>query len=548
MVNVSQVQQSEEFLRDKCQQSMEELADSYPQKKSLIIEFTELEKHSPELADDLMENPEQIVKALEQAAKDMKVIDSQGKPVEPIIRIRNFPDKDFKYHMFVRDINSDFINKMIVVEGVINKITDVRPKVELAVFECIHCGNKYRIFQNNELYGKLKEPGVCTCQRNSWKLNLEESTFIDMQKMQIQEPLEAIIRGEQAKTIEVWLEGDITNQFYPGDKVITNGTLKLIPPKHKGSVYATYINAVHVEKTEREFEEVELTPKEEKEIEELAKDPEIYDKIIKSVAPSIYGYKEVKEALALQLFGGTKHKVLPDGIKIRPDIHILLIGDPGTAKSQMLSYIYSLAPKGVFVAGKSATGAGLTATAERDEFGDGGWTLKAGALVLASGGHAMIDEFGQMGDEDRSSMHEAMEQQRISIAKAGIVTTFKAETAILAASNPKFGRFDPFEPPAGQFNIPPALLSRFDLIFPIRDIIDEETDKNMAEHILTGHQTAGVKKHQRKGILTKKQLEEAEKKITPIIDAGFLRKYIAYSRKRVYPVLTTEATKKIKDY
>ncbi|MCD6414468.1 MAG: minichromosome maintenance protein MCM, partial [Candidatus Diapherotrites archaeon] len=364
----------------------------------------------------------------------------------------------------------------------------------------------------------------------------------------VQEPLEAMIRGEQAKNIDVWLEGDLTNRFYPGDKVLITGILRLIPPKTKGAVYSIYLYAVNIEKLEKEFEELELTPEEEKEIIKLSKDPEIYEKIIQSIAPSIYGYKEVKEALALQLFGGTRNKVLPDGIHIRPDIHILLIGDPGTAKSQMLNYIYSLAPKAVFVGGKSATGAGITATAEKDEFGEGGWTLKAGALVLASGGHAMIDEFNQMSEEDRSAMHEAMEQQRISIAKAGIVTTFKAETSILAAANPKFGRFDPYEMPAEQFDIPPTLLSRFDLIFPIRDIIDEETDRNMANHILAGHQTSIIRSEHMKGILTEKELEAAEKRITPLIDPAILRRYIAYARKNYNPILTKEAAERIKNY
>lgn len=547
MVSVSQVQQCEDFLRDKYKQKLEELADAYPDQKSLIVDYTELDRYDSQLADDLLENPDDILKAFEQAAKQMKYVDSQGKPIGPKVRFTHFPEKDFPNYKLIRNINSNFINKILVVKGAITKITDVQPKVEMGVFQCVHCGNKYRIMQTNELYGQLKEPGQCTCQRNSYKLDLEESSFTDMQKMQIQEPLEAIIRGEQAKTIDIWLEGDLTNKLYPGDKVMITGILRLIPPKKKGSVYHTYIDAVHIEKVEKEFEELDLTPEEEKQIRELAKDSEIYDKIIKSVAPSIYGYREVKEALALQLFGGTRGKALPDGVKIRPDMHILLIGDPGTAKSQLLSYIYSLSPKGVFVSGKSATGAGITATAERDEFGDGGWTLKAGALVLASGGHAMIDEFSQMSEEDRSSMHEAMEQQRISIAKAGIVTTFKSETSILAAANPKFGRFDPYEPPADQFNIPPTILSRFDLIFPIRDIVDEERDRNMSEHILNGHRLASSIRYNDKS-MTEEQIKTAEEKITPILDPDMLRKYIAYARKTVNPILTDEALQKIQEY
>jgi len=367
--------------------------------------------------------------------------------------------------------------------------------------------------------------------------------------MKSQEPLEALVRGEHAKSIDVWLEDDLTNQLFAGDKVEVTGILRLIPPKGKSTIYSIYIHAVQIRATEKEFEDIDISPEEEEKIKELAKDPNIYKKIIDSVAPSIYGYREIKEALALQLFGGTKGKIFPDGTKVRPDVHVLLIGDPGTAKSQLLYYIYKLAPKGVFVAGKSASAAGLTATAEKDvEFGDGGWVLKAGALVLASGGQASIDEFDKMSDEDRSSMHEAMEQQRISIAKAGIITTFRAETAILAAANPKYGRFDQYRMIAEQFNIPPTLLSRFDLIFPIKDVMDEEKDTKMADHILSAHQVASIRKSGEKTVLTEKEIEAAEKRILPTLDSDLLRKYIAYSRKYISPVLTDEAIAKIQEY
>lgn len=544
IVTTTYVQELEDFFRDNYKREMEKLAEWWPEKNSIEVDYASLEKHSPEIADDLVENPDTIIKASEEALSSMGLVNVEGDLVAPKVRFFNLPQ-----NILIRNINSGHINKFVSIEGVINKITDVRPKVEVAVFECLHDGRRITVDQRSELFGKLNEPVRCPqCERNAFKLVLDDCRFTDMQKMQTQEPLEALVRGEQAKNINIWMEGDLTNKLFPGDKVEITGILRLIPPKHKSAVYSIYIHAVHVQQIEREFEEIELTEEEEAQIKELANDPDIYKKIIGSIAPSIYGHNEIKEALALQLFGGTKSKILPDGVKIRPDIHVLLIGDPGTAKSQLLYYIYTLAPKGVFVGGKSSTGAGLTATAEKDEFGEGGWTLKAGALVLASGGQACIDEFDKMGDEDRSAMHEAMEQQRISIAKAGIVTTFKSETSILAAANPKYGRFDPFTLPAEQFNIPPTLLSRFDLIFPIKDVLDEAKDKAMAEHILSAHQASGIRGTEIEGLLTKEELEEAEAKITPVLNPELMRKYIAYARKYINPVLTSEAMGKIEQY
>ncbi len=538
------MQELEGFFSENYKRELEKLAEVWPDRNSIEADYALLEKYSPDIADDLIENPDTILKASEEAIAGMGLIGPNEELMAPRVRFFNLPNK-----ILIRNINSTHINKLISIEGVINKITDVRPKIEVAVFECVHDGRRVTVDQRGELFGKLNEPGQCPqCGRSNFKLVLDEAKFTDMQKMQVQEPLEALVRGEQAKNINVWMEGDLTNKLFAGDKVEITGILRLIPPKYKSSVYSVYIHAIHVQQIEKEFEEIELTEEEEVKIKELANDPDIYKKIIGSIAPSIYGHNEIKEALALQLFGGSKNKVLPDGVRIRPDIHVLLIGDPGTAKSQLLYYIYTLAPKGVFVGGKSATGAGLTATAEKDEFGEGGWTLKAGALVLASGGMAAIDEFDKMGDEDRSAMHEAMEQQRISIAKAGIVTTFKSETSILAAANPKYGRFDPYASPAEQFNIPPTLISRFDLIFPIKDVLDEAKDKAMAEHILTAHQTSAIRGNSAEGILTKEELEEAEAKITPILAPDLMRKYIAYARKYINPVLTQEAMDKIEQY
>ncbi len=239
------------------------------------------------------------------------------------------------------------------------------------------------------------------------------------------------------------------------------------------------------------------------------------------------------------MFGGTPDKKLVDGAPIRSDIHMLLIGDPGSAKTRLLQSVTSLVPKGIYVSGKSTTSAGLTAAAEKDEFAEGGWVLKAGALVLGSGGEVSIDEFDKVSDEDKSSLLEAMESQTISVAKAGIVARFNTKTSILAAANPKYGRFDPNSYPADQFDIPPTLLSRFDLIFPIKDTLDEEKDRQIASHILLQHTAAGA---QLADMETYEQVE------TPPLNQDLLRKYVAYAKKNIRPRLNDEASKKISDY
>lgn len=531
--------QLEEFLEKRCKGELDRLAGQFPRKKSLDVDYRKLDEYDADLADELIERPESIIDAARKAVASLGMLTNQGVELAPNIRFYNLPPEG---KLLVRDISSGHINRLVSLDGVINKITEVRPRLTRAAYECRHCGRVYHIIQTEE---KRIEPTVCACQRKDFQLIKEQSVFIDNQKAQVQEPLERLRGGEQAERLDLILTDDLTQQLAAGDKIALTAIVRIRPPKYQGTVYEMFLEAVHVEKIEREFEEIEITEADRKAINELAKDPKIYEKIVRSISPSIYGHDEIKEAIALQLFSGTPGKSLPDGAKIRSDFHILLIGDPGTAKTRLLQYVKTLAPKGLYVSGKSATGGGLTAIAEKDEsFGEGGWTMKAGALVLAAGGMAMIDEFDKMSDEDRSAMHEAMESGTISVAKAGIVTQFKANASILAAANPKMGRFDPNALPAQQFNIPVTILSRFDLIFPMRDEVDASRDREIARHILVAHQTSGMRVSGRVdgGVL------EAEKRIKPVIEQGMLRKYVAYARKNIKPVLSDEAMGRIESF
>ena len=515
------------FLKSK-KEELDKLGSKYPEKKSLVLDYQEFWTYDKETAERLRESPDDVLKEFNDTLNSMGVLTGVETPIF-FVRFRNMP-KDPGYSIMVRNITADYIGKFISVDGVVNRKSEILPKVSNALFQCNKCNGVEWVRQDKRI---MKEPVFCRqCGRQSeFRFVPEESEWIDVQHLEIQEPLELLKGGEQARTIELWCENDITDVVSPGDKIVLTGMVRLKPPKMKGSVYNKFIEVNHLESVEQEFEDIEVSAEEEREIKKLSKDPHLYDKIIGSIAPSIYGYNEVKEAIAMQLFGGRQGKRLPDGTAVRADIHLLLIGDPGVAKSRVLQYVDQIAPKSIYVTGKGTTGAGLTATAEKDEFAEGAWTLKAGALVLAGGGIAAIDEFDKMTEEDRSAMHEAMEQQTISVAKAGIIARFKANTSILAASNPKFSRFDNYKPLAEQFDIPPTLISRFDLIFPLRDILDSETDRAIATQMLKMHKS-----------------EKEMKSIEPAVNPGLFRKYIAYARIHVNPMLSDDAGEKIKEY
>lgn len=519
----------EKFLELKSKE-INRIAEKYPEEKSLRIDYNEFARYDHEFAEELITNFDEVINIFDSLLTG-KIRGSLPDAVEEPrfhARFYNLP-KEKGYTVMVRDITAAYISRFISVEGLVNKISDVLPKVLIGRFYCNKCNEPHDEHQATRF---LREPLQCkNCRKREFRFSPEDSRWTDMQKIEIQEPLEMLKGGEQARRIEIWLEDDLVDLVTAGDKVIVTGVVRLLPPKFKGPVYFKFIEANSIEGIEKEFEDIVITPEEENEIKKLSKDPNIRRKVINSIAPSIYGYNEVKEAVALQLFGGRPHKKLPDGTVVRPDIHLLLVGDPGVAKSRILQYVNQIAPKSIYVTGKGTTGAGLTATAERDEFAEGAWTLKAGALVLAGGGIVAIDEFDKMDKEDRSAMHEAMEQQTISVAKAGIVTKFKANTSVLAASNPKFSRFDNYKPLVEQFDIPATLISRFDLIFPIRDVLDRERDMQIAEHMLKMHKTG-----------------EDMKGLEPEIPVELFRKYIAYSRKNTHPVLTNEAAEKIKDF
>jgi len=357
--------------------------------------------------------------------------------------------------------------------------------------------------------------------------------MVDAQRLVVEESPESLVGGEQPRRINIFLKEDLVDpkmeeRTTPGAKIKILGVLNEVSvplPTGVSTRFDLAIDANNVIPLEETYEALEISEEDELQIKELSVDPQVFEKLADTIAPSIYGYKEIKESLVLQLFGGVRKEKF-DGTVKRGDIHILLVGDPGVAKSVTLTFIATIAPKGRYVVGKGASGAGLTATVVRDEFLRG-WSLEAGAMVLSNKGIVCIDEIEKMDPNDRSAMHEAMEQQTVTISKANVQASLRAETSVLAAGNPKYGRFDPYQPIASQVDIPPTLLNRFDVIFMLRDIPDRSKDDAIATHVLAEHQSQASK---------------------GALEPGLFKKYIAYAKQRIKPVLTDEAIDEIKKF
>jgi len=540
------------FLKNRYKKQLHELNREYPYKRSLFIDYRELESFGRtgiRMADDLLEKPGTVIDDVKDAIRNHQLIkarEGEG-PAEINIRFINLPRK-----IGIRHIRSDHINKFVSVEGILRKTTEVRPRIVQAVFRC----PGGHLTTREQGYGKFREPEGCAtdgCTFKKLELVPKRSRFIDSQKLRIQESPEGLRGGEQPQTLDVDATDDLTGRVAPGDRVVINGILRSIQRVSHGdksTIFDIYLECNSIEIAEKEYEEVEIEEKDEEEIIRLSRDPNIYRKITHSIAPTIYGNEDVKEAIALQLFGGIT-KEMPDGSHLRGDIHVLLIGDPGIAKSQLLRYVVKLSPRAIYTSGQSSTSAGLTATAVKDEFGDGRWTLEAGALVLADMGIAAVDEMDKMHKEDRSALHEAMEQQSISVAKAGITATLKSRCALLGAANPKYGRFDDYAPIGDQINMPASLLSRFDLIFVMSDKPDHKRDAAIAEHILKAHNIGEtIAQHSRQPIpgVDDEYIAEQLKPVTPDIEPMIFRKYVAYAKRTCFPRLTDDARNSLIDY
>jgi replicative DNA helicase Mcm len=374
-------------------------------KNVIFVNFQDIASFSHFLAEEIISFPEENIQILQVALEEMGFVEN------PKIRFIDLPDTQF---IKIRNIRAKHLNQLISIEGLVRQSSDVRPQVVNAKFECPSCGTIISVLQMEK---KFREPSKCSCGRKG-HFRLVKKEMVDAQRIVIEESPENLVGGEQPKRISIFLKEDLVDpkmeeRTTPGSRVKIMGILKEIPvPLHSGAISTRFdlaVEANNIVPLEETFEELDINEEDETQIQELASDKNLFKKLAKSIAPSIYGYDEVKEALVLQLFGGVSKK-RNDGTSIRGDMHILLVGDPGVAKSQLLKFMASLSPKGRYIVGKAATGAGVTATVVRDEFLKG-WSLEAGAMVLANKGLVSIDEMDKMDHQDRSAMHEAMEQQ-----------------------------------------------------------------------------------------------------------------------------------------
>jgi replicative DNA helicase Mcm len=528
------------------------IADLYPDVRSIHVDFSEVEKFDPDLANYTLVNPSMSIVSAENAMKRM-VSHALTNPFVHF-RIKGLP-RDSRIE--VRKLRAKHLGTFVSVEGLVRKATEVRPRVTVAEFECARCGHRMTVEQEGMLFHEplecSKEEGGCGRGPGSTKFRLlsDPSKFVDTQKIETQEPPEGLRGGAQPERLVGYIEDDLSGKISPGDRLILNGTLRSQQKggQTKSTLFEISLDINSIEFEEHEYEEILITSEDELKIREFADSSDAFERIIASISPTIFGYDQEKEALALQLFGGVP-KTMDDGTRIRGDIHIALIGDPGTAKSQILRYMAQLAPRGIYTSGKASSAAGLTAAAVKDEFGEGRWTLEAGALVIADKGLACIDELDKMNDQDRSAIHESLEQGTISVAKAGITATLQSRCAVLGAANPKYGRFDDSKNIAEQIDLPPALLSRFDAIFTMTDRPEAKQDHNVAEHILKVHQRGELMLHESPEKLTHVDYGEIMRDtahLVPAMDKDFLRKYVAYS-KRITPVMGSEAMQTLEGY
>ncbi|MFH0749059.1 MAG: minichromosome maintenance protein MCM [Candidatus Bathyarchaeota archaeon] len=495
---------------------------------SLIVNFEDLMVFDSDLADNIIERPDIYLKYVEDAAlAQLKIEDSfYAEGVKNIhVRFRKLPAITP-----LRSVGAEYIGKLIMVNGILVRAMSSQPLLTRGSFKCSRCEQSIMVDQKGL---SMTFPAVCenpTCRRTGpFDLLEEESEFINLQKIRVQEKPEDLPPGQLPRWLEVKLVEDLVDVARPGDRVtivgISRTMREYLPKRGTSTAFELLLDANSVDVSGKESEIVQILPEEERAIRELSRDPRIHDKIIRSIAPSIYGYEHIKEAIMYLLFGGIP-KTLSDGVSIRGDINVLLIGDPGTAKSQMLQYVTKIAPRGLYTSGRGSTAAGLTAAVIREK--EGSMSLEAGALVLADRGICAIDEIDKMRQEDRVAIHEAMEQQTVSVAKGGIVATLNARASILAAANPALGRYDAYRTITENINLPVTILSRFDLVFIIKDEPNKEVDKSMAEHILELHKTGASR---------------LESPIQPQL----LRKYISYA-KQFKPSLTDEAGMRLQEF
>lgn len=521
-----------QWLRDYYKDEISELHSKYPkEQQSLRVDWMDLYRHDRELADDVADHHSLVIEAFNTALRQVDVPSGHDIP-EATVRFHNVGNV-----YSVGEYRHDDVGEFMRIRGQVKKTSEVKPRLEQIQWVC-ECGNASIRVQPKV---SLMKPGQCEqCgKRKSWSQNYhsEKTIAVDHQLIRLKQPPEDT-GGAEGESIDVHLTGDAVDKVVPGDRVDINGILKV--NEYEDTLYPElWVDGVSIDKHESDYEDIDASEYKDR-ILEIASgergDP--YQLLMGSIAPGVIDpeadekdtltkISAVKLAVGLQLFSGWRRKLSP-GNYARGDSHVLLVGDPGTTKSRMLDSAEKLSPRSSYASGKNATKAGITAAAVRDDFGETEWSLDAGAFVTAHNGLCCIDEIDKVGGDVASSLHTALEKQRLEVAKAGIDATLKCETALLAAGNPENDRFIEEIPEVEQIDVDPALYSRFDLVFVLKDVPDETHDSKIAEHMITSRNEAG-----------KKALGERAdtESIDPAIEPEVLRAYIAYAREKVHPVI-----------
>lgn len=524
-----------EFLKNYYEEEVAQLAQRYPNdQSSLTIDWMDVNKYDPHLADDLRTKPGQLLEYFEEALRLYDLpIDRELSDAD--VRVYGLPETN---EFNVGETRADHREDLLAIRGQITKASDIKPKANMIAYECQRCGTLTRIPQDTT---ERQDPHECSgCERQGpFTINYGESDLTDHRLIRLQEPPE-LAKGGNGSTIDVVLEGDIVEQPDPGDRITATGILELSETSDDTLTFDKHLFGKSIEVEETDFEDIQVD-KYEDEIKKIASgdcgDP--IELMAKSIAPKIHGHDKKKEAVALQLIGGT-HIDYPTGERDRGDFHVLMIGDPGCGKSTILDAAKEIAPRSTKASGKGATKSGMTAAAVRDDFGETEWGLEAGALVLADKGIACVDEIDKVSEDAVSSLHNALESQEVEINKAGINATLPARTSLLAAGNPKYGRFDTYEPVGEQLDLSPTLLSRFDLIFLLSDQPNVEKDEAIARHNVNIRRSGNEYTHNGGS--------EPDDAVKPEIPLELFRAYIAYAKQNYHPQLTEDSEEKLIDW
>ena len=535
--------------------------------ESLEVSYRHLAESKAILALFLAKCPEEMLKIFDMVAMEATELHYPDYArIHPEIHVRI---SDFPTIYNLRELRESNLSSLVRVTGVVTRRTGVFPQLKYVKFNCLKCGTilgPYFQDSNEEI-----RISFCTnCKsKGPFSVNGEKTVYRNYQRITLQEAPGTVPAGRLPRHREVILLADLVDVAKPGEEVDITGIYKnnydgSLNARNGFPVFATVIEANSIrrregnsnEGTDEGLDVFGWTEEEEREFRRVSRDRAIVDKIISSIAPSIYGHRDIKTAVACSLFGGVPKNVNGKH-SIRGDINVLLLGDPGTAKSQILKYVEKTAYRAVFATGQGASAVGLTASVRKDPV-TREWTLEGGALVLADKGVCLIDEFDKMNDQDRTSIHEAMEQQSISISKAGIVTTLQARCSIIAAANPNGGRYNSTLPLSQNVNLTEPILSRFDILCVVRDLVDEEADEKLAKFVVDSH----VRSHpdneeddnsfvgeavvdndndDNKNVLSVRdrklwRQKKKEEEISPL-SQEFLMKYIHYARVKIHPKL-----------